>query len=71
MDLCRSPGLRTRQPGPPETGEKKLEDKEKDQENGNEQEYEKICHVCRRTESRAGQMFDLPGGICMCYAEGV
>ena len=28
----------------------------------NEDEYEKICYVCRRPES----MIDMPGGICVC-----
>ncbi len=29
-------------------------------------EYEKICYVCRRPESKAGKMIDMPGGICVC-----
>lgn len=32
----------------------------------NEDEYEKICYVCRRPESKAGIMIDMPGGICVC-----
>lgn len=32
----------------------------------NEDEYEKICYVCRRPESKAGTMIDMPGGICVC-----
>ncbi len=31
-----------------------------------EDEYEKICYVCRRPESKAGKMIDMPGGICVC-----
>ena len=31
----------------------------------NEDEYEKICYVCRRPESKAGTMIDMPG-ICVC-----
>ena len=29
-------------------------------------EYEKICFICRRPESRAGKMLDLPGGFSVC-----
>ena len=32
----------------------------------NEDEYEKICYVCRRPESKAGTMIDMPRGICVC-----
>lgn len=37
-------------------------------ENGtnSEDEYEKICYVCRRPESKAGKMIDMPGGISVC-----
>ena len=31
-----------------------------------EDDYEKICYVCRRPESKAGKMIDMPGGICVC-----
>ena len=31
-----------------------------------EEEYEKICYVCRRSESKAGKMITLPGGIDVC-----
>lgn len=33
---------------------------------GDEDEYEKICYVCRRPESKAGTMIDMPGGISVC-----
>ncbi len=29
--------------------------------------YEKVCYSCRRTESKAGPMIDMPGGICLCH----
>lgn len=32
----------------------------------NEDEYEKICFICRRPESKAGKMIDMPGNICVC-----
>ena len=28
--------------------------------------YEDVCFVCRRPESKAGKMFRMPGGICIC-----
>lgn len=31
-----------------------------------EDEYEKVCFVCRRPESIAGKMVDLPNGISVC-----
>lgn len=32
----------------------------------NNDEYEKICYICRRPESRAGKMVNMPGNICVC-----
>lgn len=29
-------------------------------------EYENVCFVCRRPESKAGRMFKLPNSICVC-----
>ena len=29
-------------------------------------EYEKICYICRRPESKAGKMVTMPGNICVC-----
>ena len=29
-------------------------------------EYEDVCFVCRRPESKAGRMFKLPNNICIC-----
>ena len=31
-----------------------------------EDEYEQICFVCRRPESKAGRMYKLPNNICVC-----
>ena len=39
-----------------EKGQKKEED-----------EYEKICYVCRRPESVAGPMISMPGGMNLCH----
>ena len=30
-------------------------------------EFTKVCYMCRRSESKAGPMVDMPGGICMCH----
>lgn len=30
-------------------------------------EYEKICYVCRRPESKAGSMITMPGGMNFCH----
>lgn len=32
----------------------------------NEDEYEKICFVCRRPESKSGRQVTMPGGITIC-----
>lgn len=32
-----------------------------------EDEYEKICYVCRRPESKAGSMITMPGGMNFCH----
>lgn len=32
----------------------------------NEDEYEKVCYVCRRPESRAGKLISMPGGLDIC-----
>ena len=31
-----------------------------------EKEFEDICYICRRPESKAGRMFHLPNNICIC-----
>ena len=44
------------------TEELSVEDTEKDDND----EYEKICFMCRRPESKAGKMVELPGKIHIC-----
>ena len=39
--------------------EKKTEDKK------DSSEYEDVCFICRRPESKAGRMFKLPNHICI------
>ncbi len=29
-------------------------------------EYEDVCFICRRPESKAGKMYHLPNNICVC-----
>ncbi len=36
-------------------------------EKGDSQEYEKICYMCRRPESKAGSMIVMPGDMCLCH----
>ncbi len=38
-----------------------------DTEKREEQEYEKICYLCRRPESKAGSMLVMPGNMCLCH----
>ena len=40
---------------------------EKDQQDKDQQEYEKICYLCRRPESKAGPMIVMPGNMCLCH----
>ncbi len=42
----------------PETQDGKKDDSEND--------YEDVCFICRRPESKAGKMFKLPNHICVC-----
>ena len=41
-------------------------EKDKDNQEHKESEYEDVCFVCRRPESKAGKMFKLPNNICVC-----
>lgn len=64
----------------PETGLTKQDDnlfEKKDEENkkapsaageskSDNNEYEDVCFICRRPESKAGKMFKLPNNICVC-----
>ena len=43
-----------------------LEDKDMNRNESNGDEYEKICFVCRRSESKAGKMVTMPPGIDIC-----
>ncbi|MBR4768083.1 MAG: ATP-dependent Clp protease ATP-binding subunit ClpX [Lachnospiraceae bacterium] len=36
------------------------------EEKDNESSYEEVCYVCRRSESKAGPMLKMPGGMCIC-----
>lgn len=39
---------------------------EKDQARDDDQ-YEKVCYICRRPESKAGTMISMPGGMNLCH----
>ncbi len=43
-----------------------MEEKEKNATERHEDEYEKVCCVCRRPESKAGKMVTMPGGLDVC-----
>ena len=45
--------------------EEKDTDSQKQSED-KDNEYEDVCFVCRRPESKAGKMFKLPNNICVC-----
>ena len=40
-----------------------MEDQNNNKDEGN---YEKICYICHRSESKAGPMISMPGGMCLC-----
>jgi len=45
-----------------------MDDKlDKTNESDQSDEYEKICYICRRPESKAGTMIGMPGGIQICH----
>lgn len=43
-----------------------MDDRERNKTADREEEYEKVCYVCRRPESKAGKMISMPGGIDVC-----
>ena len=40
--------------------------KDKSNSSDNTDEYEQVCFICRRPESKTGRMFKLPNHICVC-----
>ncbi len=44
-----------------------MEEKDSNQNQHTEDEYEKICYICRRPESKAGPMIQMPGNMCLCH----
>ena len=46
--------------------EKKEETKKSEEANDKDTEYEDVCFICRRPESKAGRMFKLPNHISVC-----
>ena len=43
-----------------------MDEREKNINGSDGDEYDKVCYVCRRPESKAGKMITLPGGIDIC-----
>ncbi len=37
-----------------------------DKNNDKNKEYEDVCYICRRPESKAGKMLHIPNNICIC-----
>lgn len=48
------------------TSEDKKEEKSDQKTDSDKKEYEDVCFICRRPESKAGRMFKLPNNICVC-----
>ena len=46
--------------------EKTEESKKNTESEDDNNDYEDVCFVCRRPESKAGKMFKLPNNICVC-----
>ncbi|MBE5934398.1 MAG: ATP-dependent Clp protease ATP-binding subunit ClpX [Lachnospiraceae bacterium] len=40
--------------------------KAKKKDTSDDKDYEDVCYLCKRTESRAGKMISIPGNICIC-----
>jgi ATP-dependent Clp protease ATP-binding subunit ClpX len=51
-----------------ELSTEKKEDTDRDSDNADEKnkEFEDVCFICRRPESKTGKMFRLPNHICVC-----
>ncbi len=47
--------------------QQELQSGREDGDTKDEQEYEKICYICRRPESKAGNMIVMPGNMCLCH----
>lgn len=46
--------------------ENNKDDRKEIKEETEDREYEDVCFICRRPESKAGKMFRLPNHICVC-----
>lgn len=49
-----------------DSSDKKESDINNTKESKNKDEYEEICYICRRPESKAGKMIHIPSNICIC-----
>lgn len=41
-------------------------DNSKDKDNSKDSDYEAVCYICRRPESKVGKMLRIPNNICIC-----
>ena len=48
------------------TGDTTVDPSVADPNNDKKDDYEDICHICRRPESVAGKMIHIPNNICIC-----
>ena len=49
-----------------ETSEDDFEDEEDSEEESDEDDFENVCFICRRPESKTGKQFKMPNHICVC-----
>ena len=49
-----------------ENGKSTVDDKDLSGSDKKDSDYEDICFICRRPESKAGRMYKLPNHICVC-----
>ena len=43
-----------------------IENTNEKEEDKDKSEYEDVCYICHRPESKAGEMVKIPGNICIC-----
>lgn len=49
-----------------EEGLEEVKDQDTSDKKEEKKEYEDVCFICRRPESKAGKMYHLPNNICVC-----
>ena len=46
--------------------EKDKNELEENKDRDDDKDYEKVCFMCHRPESKAGKMVEMPNGVCIC-----